>query len=66
MNQLIGVIPAELGNLANLEILWLNNNQLSGELPPELANLANLRELYLVANRFSGQICRRSWSTSPT
>ena len=41
-NQLSGPIPAELGNLDNLEYLYLRNNQLSGSIPPELGNLANL------------------------
>ena len=31
-----------MGNLANLEELWLYDNQLSGPIPPELGNLANL------------------------
>ena len=31
-NQLTGEIPAELGNLTNLEGLWLFNNQLTGEI----------------------------------
>ena len=41
-NQLTGEIPAELGNLANLQSLYLYNNQLTGEIPAELGNLANL------------------------
>ena len=32
-NQLSGVIPPDLGNLVNLEILLLNDNQLSGDIP---------------------------------
>ena len=46
-NQLSGVIPAELGNLANLERLDLCSNQLSGVIPAELGNLASLQRLDL-------------------
>ena len=42
-----GAIPAELGNLANLEELTLDDNQLTGAIPAELGNLANLEELTL-------------------
>ena len=55
-NQLSGEIPPELGNLANLKLLYLNANQLSGEIPPELGNLANLELLYLAENQLSGEI----------
>ena len=55
-NQLTGPIPAELGNLANLERLWLSSNQLSGPIPAELGNLANLKELRLSSNQLSGPI----------
>ena len=46
-NQLSGSIPSELGNLANLEGLWLDGNQLSGSIPSELGNLDNLERLGL-------------------
>ena len=55
-HQLSGEIPAELGNLANLETLGLSGNQLSGEIPPELGNLANLERLWLSGNQLSGEI----------
>ena len=32
-NQLSGTIPAELGSLARLELLRINDNQLSGPIP---------------------------------
>ena len=53
-NQLSGEVPAELGNLANLETLGLGGNELSGEIPPELGNLANLTWLGLEENQLSG------------
>jgi Leucine-rich repeat (LRR) protein len=55
-NQLTGSIPAELGNLSNLESLSLDYNQLSGSIPAELGNLSNLSELYLYDNQLTGSI----------
>ena len=55
-NQLSGDIPAELGNLANLEFLHLHSNQLGGAIPAELGNLANLEELLLSTNQLTGEI----------
>ena len=48
-NQLSGPIPPELGNLTNLQSLYLRDNQLSGSIPTELGNLTNLQWLILVA-----------------
>ena len=55
-NALSGEIPAELGSLANLEVLSLHNNELSGEIPAGLGSLANLRVLRLPHNALSGEI----------
>ena len=55
-NQLSGEIPAWLGNLANLERLYLFDNQLSGEIPSELGNLSRLEGLSLHHNQLSGEI----------
>ncbi|MEM9991358.1 MAG: HYR domain-containing protein, partial [Bacteroidota bacterium] len=49
-NNLVGNIPAELGNLSNLTELYLGDNALSGSIPTELGNLNNLIKLYLYAN----------------
>ena len=53
-----GEIPAELGNLTNLNWLYLNNNQLTGSIPVELGNLTNLQtELYArTSNQLTGEI----------
>ena len=47
-----GNIPAELGNLMNIEVLDLRSNwELTGSIPPELGNLGNLRVLDLGFNQ---------------
>ena len=51
-----GRIPKELGSLANLTHLYLDNNQLTGEIPPELGGLSNLRYLRLWSNQLTGEI----------
>jgi Leucine-rich repeat (LRR) protein len=45
-------LPPEIGNLTNLEMLFLHNNQLSS-LPPEIGNLSNLERLGLYNNQLS-------------
>ncbi len=55
-NNLIGSIPQELGNLSNLQRVWLAGNQLSGNIPPELGNLSNLYILDLSWNQLSSSI----------
>ena len=52
--NLDGVIPAGLGNLANLTSLDFFQNSLSGEIPSELGSLTNLKVLYLSGNQLSG------------
>lgn len=56
LNNLTGTIPAELGNLTNLETLNLSYNQLRGAIPAELGNLGNLEQLWLVNNQLRGTI----------
>ncbi|RWW65619.1 hypothetical protein BHE74_00027066 [Ensete ventricosum] len=53
---LVGGIPADLGQLRNLQSLVLVDNSLVGELPVELGNLIQLKRLVLSGNRVSGQI----------
>jgi hypothetical protein len=55
-NNLVGIIPSELGNLNGLDNLNLKNNQLSASIPGELGNLSNLENLYLNSNQLSSTI----------
>jgi|GEM_PF-4080348 len=55
-NNLVGVIPVELGSLPYLRFLYLHMNRLSGSIPAELGDLVNLLWLYLFGNRLSGSI----------
>ena len=45
-------VPAEIGQLQNLEVLDLSNNQFTG-LPYELGNLKNLKILNISGNNYS-------------
>ena len=55
-NGLRGTLPAELGNLTNLEFLELANNNLTGPLPAILGNLTKLEYLDLYGNSLTGPI----------
>ncbi|NIM11055.1 MAG: hypothetical protein GTO45_03635 [Candidatus Aminicenantes bacterium] len=55
-NNLTGSIPPELGNLSNLQDIWLWDNKLTGNIPSELGNLINLSWLYLWDNQLTGSI----------
>ena len=55
-NNLRGEIPAELGDLANLNRLLLESNDLTGRIPPEIGNLGNLTWMRLGGNSLSGPI----------
>ena len=55
-NNLVGKMPAELGDLSSLTRLNLRNNQLTGEIPTELSNLTQLRALHIGRNQLTGPI----------
>jgi Leucine-rich repeat (LRR) protein len=44
-NNLIGIIPKELGMLKSLRVLDLGMNQLTGPIPPEIGDLNILETL---------------------
>ena len=52
--KLNGTIPAELGLLSELRVLYLHRNNLTGEIPGALNRLSKLRLLYLYDNQLSG------------
>ncbi|XP_047961906.1 probable LRR receptor-like serine/threonine-protein kinase At3g47570 [Salvia hispanica] len=57
-----GVIPSEIGNLANLSDIQLHNNHLSGSIPLqgsiplEFCEMSSLAELYMSNNELEGPI----------
>ncbi len=51
--QLSGHIPPELGNLSNMQELYLQRNNLFGPIPAEMGNLTNLVRLFLFDNKLS-------------
>ena len=55
-NQLRGPIPEAIGNLVNLEQLYLNYNQLTGPIPEAIDNMVSLKHLYLNGNELTGPI----------
>ena len=57
-NNLMGTLPAGLGNLSKLTNLNLRSNPLNGQIPPELGSLSNLRTLRLYGTDLSGEIPR--------
>ncbi|MEN8242314.1 MAG: hypothetical protein ABFS17_10365 [Chloroflexota bacterium] len=56
MNNLVGPLPVEIGDLPYLTALGLWVNQLNGNIPTELGNLSNLQSLQLQDNQFVGSI----------
>ncbi|KAH9565628.1 hypothetical protein CY35_04G087100 [Sphagnum magellanicum] len=55
-NSVLGPIPKELGNLANLQILLLSRSTLSQRFPPPVLKLVNLIQLKMDICSLSGPI----------
>ena len=61
-NNLVGIIPPEIGDLIYLNILDLsgevpnNTNIITGSIPPEIGNLTNLTRISLAYTELTGSI----------
>jgi len=55
-NNLVGTLPAQIGDLVGLTHLFLQKNQLVGSIPPEIGSLVNLELFYAHKNDLSGSI----------
>jgi hypothetical protein len=53
---LTGTIPPEIGELSNLESVFIGGNELTGEIPSQFGNLKKLETLALHKNQFRGKI----------
>ncbi|KAF8642502.1 hypothetical protein HU200_067177 [Digitaria exilis] len=56
-----GPIPAEFGNLKNLNYLWMSGMNLTGSIPDELSSLTELTTLALYINKLEGEIPEWVW-----
>jgi Leucine-rich repeat (LRR) protein len=55
-NNLTGTLPASLGNLSQVQSLYLYSNKLSGSIPTSLGNLSQVQNLDLSGNQLTGSV----------
>ncbi len=55
-NNLVGPLPASIGNFSSLQSLMLYGNQLTGAIPAELGSLTSLQDISLNYNQLTGAI----------
>ncbi len=55
-NNLTGIIPPAIGELAALTRLNMHTNNLSGSIPSTIGNLSELRQIWLFKNQLSGEL----------
>jgi len=51
-NKKLDKLPNNIGNLINLQKLWIDTNQIS-EIPYSIGNLTNLQELWIYNNKIT-------------
>ena len=51
-----GLLPPVLGQLVNLQSLFLSDNKFTGNIPPEIGQLSNLTYMDLSGNQLMGEI----------
>ncbi|WRX29564.1 Serine-threonine/tyrosine-protein kinase [Theobroma cacao] len=51
-----GTLPPQIGNLENLEILYLAENNITGFIPPSIFNISTAKIIWLALNRLSGEL----------
>ena len=55
-NNLVGSLPAELGDLTGLALLYLSHNTIGGAIPSTFGDLTALREIHMSFNQLTGPI----------
>ncbi|KAL6639052.1 hypothetical protein ACP70R_022782 [Stipagrostis hirtigluma subsp. patula] len=55
-NNISGIIPSDIKNLENLQVLDFNVNSLTGVIPESIGKLTQLKQLYINSNKLSGSI----------
>ncbi len=55
-NNLTGIIPSSIGQLSNLQELFLDSNHIGGRIPSSIGNLSNLVSLWLNSNQITDTI----------
>jgi PKD repeat protein len=63
-NDLMGVLPPEIGDLTYLKKLNLSRNNISGQIPHSIGSLAQLEYLHLFFNSLNGDIPIEIWNLS--
>ena len=55
-NLIFGEIPSWMGNLVNLNYLWMHDSKFTGTIPSGIGNLQKLQRFSLSNNRLSGRL----------
>ncbi len=55
-NNLVGPLPLSIGELINLELLYLQQNSLNSNIPITLGQLVNVRRILMHQNQLTGSI----------